>query len=230
MATATTNKMSSLINKGKLPALQVARLIHHHYVRGFTGRDPAGFTETELKKLASNIEPREWLGVSHWVEDGIDLLYCFAMNIKSDAALAAVEIHQLNVYLTMVIHFEDGDRLNKNFDKWDAKSLSIKADIHRALWYREALRIIGDYLHADWTLVASTGVKSMLAAIEFVNETMEDTSFVLFDIERLSPSIEVIEDWEQKVGKLNVRDFLLAVAKGEIEGLENSLHTSNNAA
>jgi hypothetical protein len=181
MATVTANKMSSLISKGKLPAIEVARLIHNYHVEGFSGRAPTGFTEVELKKLASNLNNREWVGVSHWVEEGIDLLYGFAMNIKSDAALVAVELHQ----------FYDS-----------------RANIRRVLWHYEALRIIGDYMNADWTFVASKGMEAMYDAIEETEAPI--------DLESLNPSEEVIDGWRQKVGTVDIRDFLLAVVECEV--------------
>ena len=176
MATVTANKMSSLISKGKLPAIEVARLIHQHHVEGFSGREPTGFTEAELKKLASNLNHREWAGVSHWVEEGIDLLYGFAMNIKSDAALVAVELYQCS---------ESG------------------TNIRRVLWYYEALRVIGDYMNADWTLVASDGMEAMYDALEQTEPPI--------DLESLTPSDEVIDGWRQKIERIDVRDFLLGL-------------------
>lgn len=220
MATVTANKMSTLVKKGKLSGLQVARLIHQYYADGFNGSEPTGLTEVELKMLASNLDHGEWRKVSHWVDDGIDLLCAFAMNIQSEAALIAAELHQVNMYLTMVIHFDKTDRLSKKSETWAAKTLSIRSNIHRVLWNHEALRVVGDYINTDWSLISSRGMTAMQGAVEQINETIARTAkdnFSSFEMDELRPAEEVIKDWKQKVEMLNIRDFLLAVTESENE-------------
>ena len=217
MATVTANKMKSVICKGKLPAIEVARLIHQHHVQGLRGIEPTGITETELKKLASNINRSEWVGYSHWVDEGIDLLYAFAMKIKSDAALAAVHLYQLNRVLTMVIPYNKAERLNNLYDKWKAISLSIRVTIHRTLWYHEALRVAGEYMKSDWTLIASRGMEAMLCAIEQINGAIEDNNLAPYDIEALKPSEVVIKEWKTLIEEVEIRSFLLAVTECEVE-------------
>lgn len=218
MATVTANKMSSLISKGKLPAIEVARLIHQHHVEGFSGREPTGFIEAELKKLASNLNHREWVGVSHWVEEGIDLLYGFAMNIKSDAALAAANLNMVNSYLIKMRHADQGNELHLDPNNWQDIHSSMEANILRVLWYYEALLVVNRHMKAEWSSIVSMGMQSMRFAIGLINETLDSSGFATFEVDRLKPSEEVIDGWGQKLGTGDVRGFLLDVVEGEVVG------------
>ena len=215
MATVTANKMKSLICKGKLPAIEVARLIHQHHVQGLRGIEPTGITETELKKLASNLNRSEWVGYSHWVDEGIDLLYAFAMKIKSDAALVAAELNMINIFFVKMINVDPMGELLFDRDKWDDIYSSIEANIHRLIWHYEALQVVSRYLKTDWTLIVSAGMQSLEASIGLINETLQDTGFKSIDVEGLKPEASIIEEWERKIEEVDIRNFLLGVVASE---------------
>ncbi|MDG1708258.1 MAG: hypothetical protein P8H03_05815, partial [Emcibacteraceae bacterium] len=133
MATTTANKMSTLISKGKLPAFQVTQLIHQQYIKDLNCEGIAGLSETDLQKLINNLDVRDWNNVKHWVHDGIDLLYAFAMNIKSDAALAAANLHMVNTFLIKMIHVDQSNKLHLDPNNWEGIHSSMGAFIHRVL-------------------------------------------------------------------------------------------------
>ncbi len=215
MATVTANKMKSVICKGKLPAIEVARLIHQHHVQGLRGIEPTGITETELKKLASNLNRSEWVGYSHWVDEGIDLLYAFAMKIKSDAALVAAELNMINIFFVKMINVDPMEELLFDRDKWDDIYSSIEANIHSLIWHYEALQVVSKYLKTDWTLIVSAGMQSLETAIGLINETLQDTDFKSIDVESLKPEAGIIEEWERKVEEIDIRNFLFGVVASE---------------
>lgn len=215
MATVTANKMKSVICKGKLPAIEVARLIHQHHVQGLRGIEPTGITETELKKLASNLNRSEWVGYSHWVDEGIDLLYAFAMKIKSDAALVAAELNMINIFFVKMINVDPMGELLFDRDKWDDIYFSIEANIHSLIWHYEALQVVSKYLKTDWTLIVSAGMQSMETAIGLINQTLQDTGFKSIDVESLKPDASIVKEWGLKAEEVEVRDFLLGVVEVE---------------
>lgn len=199
MASVTANKMTSLVKKGKLTGLQVVRLIHQHYAEGLSGRESTGFSEEELHKLTNNLEPHEWKPVKHWVHDGIDLLYGFAMNAQSNAAIAASEIYLANTFLTIAllgdeaatleteckkkpaIHPEvtfKGNALTKaienNFDRWKSKNLSTRANMHSALWHNEGLKVVSKFMDAEWDLLPLRGMQTLYGATSLTNDTIND--------------------------------------------------------